>query len=114
LEGLLAQNEKAPGRYRMRLSADQLPVQRGIAIGAEDLRRGQMIERLLCDGRATIDPDIAIAAQHRIAPFVERGLARFDGGELAILPAGLPYARSIAATLDAYRATSAGAFSRAV
>jgi oxygen-independent coproporphyrinogen-3 oxidase len=50
----------------------------------------------------------------RLKPFIERGLASVDRQWLAILPEGLPYARSIAALFDAYRAPSMRQFSSAV
>src|SRR5690606_17741196 len=46
--GLLAQNEKNQGRYRMLLSQDVLPASLGLRRTAEDRRRGGIIEGLLC------------------------------------------------------------------
>ncbi|MBU3076450.1 radical SAM protein [Sphingomonas quercus] len=111
---LLAQNEKQAGAYRMLVSAGRLPVRRGIARSAEDRRRGAAIERLLCDGRVTLDDALRAEMNAPLAPFVDRGLAAWDGPTLGITADGFPYARAIARNLDAYRAQGVGAFSRAV
>lgn len=111
---LLVQNEKNAGRYRMLLSQDVLPATHGIRRSADDQRRGAVIEALLCFGRAELDPDLAAEAALRLAPFAERGLARMQGSTLSIAPAGLPYARTIAALFDPYRQDSLRRFSSAV
>lgn len=111
---LLVQNEKNAGRYRMLLSQDVLPATHGIRRSADDQRRGAVIEALLCFGTASLDPDLAVEAAVRIAPFVQRGLARLDGSILSIAPEGLPYARTIAALFDPYRQDSLRRFSSAV
>lgn len=112
--GLLAQNEKNSGRYRMMISQDRLPAALGVRRSAADRRRAEVIEALLCSGRAQLDDALAAECGPALDPFVALGLARFDGGELAIEPAGLPYARSIAARFDPYRGQSPTRFSSAV
>lgn len=111
---LLVQNEKNAGRYRMLLSQDILPAVGGVARSAEDRRRGEVISQLLCHGEARIDADLAREVAGRLTPFTERGLAEFDGARLAILPGGLPYARTMAALFDPYRQDSVRRFSSAV
>jgi oxygen-independent coproporphyrinogen-3 oxidase len=111
---LLIQNEKNAGRYRMLLSQDLLPAAHGVRRSRDDQRRGALIEALLCHGTASLDADLAIEAASRLAPFVERGLADFDGDTLTIAPVGLPYARTIAALFDPYRQDSVRRFSSAV
>ena len=111
---LLIQNEKNAGRYRMLLSQDLLPAAHGVRRSRDDQRRGALIEALLCHGTASLDADLAIEAASRLAPFVERGLADFDGDTLTIGSVGLPYARTIAALFDPYRQDSVRRFSSAV
>lgn len=111
---LLVQNEKNAGRYRMLLSQDRLPAALGVRRSAEDRRRGAVIEALLCQGRASLDPDLAAEAAARLTPFIQRGLARLAEGELTVEPGGLPYARTIAALFDPYRQDSLRRFSSAV
>ncbi|WP_305098637.1 radical SAM protein [Croceibacterium aestuarii] len=111
---LLAQNEKNSGRYRMKLSQDQLTTALGKRRSVEDRRRGAIIEELLCRGRARVDPATAASVHERLRPYLEPGLCRFDNGSLVIAGHALPYARSIAAAFDPYRQDSARRFSSAV
>ena len=112
--GLLAQNEKNSGRYRMRANQGQLAVDRGIRRSAEDRYRGAIIEDLLCRGRSRIGSRVMAEVAPRLRPFIERGLATLYRGWLTIDPDGLPYARTIAALFDTYRMQSARQFSSAV
>lgn len=111
---LLIQNEKNAGRYRMLLSQDHLPATGGVRRSNDDQRRGAVIEALLCQGQASIDADLKAEAAGALAPFIERGLARWSDTALQILPGGLPYTRTIAALFDPYRQDSARRFSSAV
>ena len=61
-----------------------------------------------------IDADLASEVAARLAPFIERGLARMDNGTLHLEPGALPYARTIAALFDPYRQDSVRRFSSAV
>lgn len=111
---LLVQNEKNAGRYRMALSQGRLTACRGIARSADDRRRGAIIEALLCRGRARIDPESHHDIKARLAPFARHGLVSISEEWVEIAPAGLPYARGIAARFDSYRETSPQKFSSAV
>jgi oxygen-independent coproporphyrinogen III oxidase len=111
---LLVQNEKNAGRYRMLLSQDQLPAAHGVRRSADDQRRAAVIEALLCQGTASLDPDLIGEAATRLEPFTERRLAHLEGDVLTIEPGGLPYARTIAALFDPYRQDSLRRFSSAV
>ena len=112
--GLLAQNEKNSGRYRMMASQGQLAAQRGIVRSADDRNRGAIIEQLLCHGRAMLGPCQITSHRQALQPFLDRGLASLDGQWLSILSEGLPYARTIAALFDRYREGTTGRFSTAV
>lgn len=111
---LLAQNEKNSGRYRMIASQGLLAANRGIARTSQDRERGHIIEQLLCQGHAKLHPSVAAGAAASLEPFRDRGLASLDGDILTILSDGLPYARTIAALFDPYRAQSNHRFSSAV
>lgn len=112
---LLVQNEKNSGRYRMLLSQSQLPAALGKERSIEDRRRGAIIGELLCQGRARVAADILDDTRERLAPFLEPGLARLEGGNMLVIPRNaLPYARSIAAAFDPYRTHSPRRFSSAV
>jgi oxygen-independent coproporphyrinogen III oxidase len=111
---LLAQNVKEAGRYRMMTSGGLLPVTRGVVRSADDRYRGAVIEQLLCNGSARVGARLLGEVQGGLQPFVERGLASIDEDHVAILPLGLPYARTIAALFDPWRQQSARRFSSAV
>lgn len=112
--GLLVQNEKNSGRYRMLLSQNVLPTALGVRRTEEDRQRARVIESLLCQGHAAIPSDLAREARSGLEPYLRLGLCAFDGGNLAIAPDGLPYARSIAAQFDPYRQHSPRRFSSAI
>lgn len=111
---LLAQNEKNSGRYRMAASQGHLAARRGITRSAEDATRGRIIERLLCQGEAKLTPWLETEVSEALRPFVVRDLVTLERGHLAIAPAGLPYARTVAAMFDPYRRQSLRRFSSAV
>ncbi|MFN7157250.1 MAG: oxygen-independent coproporphyrinogen III oxidase [Erythrobacter cryptus] len=111
---LIAQNEKHTGRYRQLSAEGRLSASQGIVRSAEDRLRGEVIEALLCHGEAALAPCLMTEAQPRLAPFIAAGLARLSGTRLAILPAGVPYARVIAALFDAYRQDAPKGFSAAI
>lgn len=110
---LIAQNEKNSGRYRLRVSGGQLPVERGIRRSAEDRRRGRFIERILCDGAADLlglDGEL----RTRLQPFIDGGLARLEGTLVRLEDDSKPYARVIASLFDGYRQPAARRFSSAI
>jgi oxygen-independent coproporphyrinogen III oxidase len=111
---LLIQNEKNAGRYRMMLSQDRLPANRGIRRSADDRLRGAVIEALLCRGRSEVGTLLDGPTQGRLAPFLDRGLVEIDGSALVVTELGTPYVRAIAALFDPYRHQAAGRFSTAV
>lgn len=111
---LLAQNEKNTGRYQMMISQARLTANRGVLRSADDQKRGAVIEALLCQGRARIEPQMLFEAARELRPYFDAGLCGLEGEELAIHPGGLPYARSIAARFDPYRQDSLRRFSSAV
>lgn len=111
----LLQNEKNTGRYHLALGAGRLPIARGVRRTAEDRRRGKAIEAILTRGSADLAaiPDLT-SLRERLSPFAARGLIRWQATRLVLASEALPYARGIAATLDAYRAQGAAQFSTAI
>lgn len=112
--GLIVQNEKSAGRYRMRTLAGQFAVERGIERRASDQARGRIIADLLCHGRAEVERARFGAAAQALAPFVAAGLIDWTGNRLALRDGALPYARAIAAAFDPYREVDPRRFSSAV
>ena len=112
--GLLVQNEKNVGAYRSAIAADRLPAIRGISRSADDQLRGRVIEDLLCRARAALPAHLRHAAADGLHEFIIAGLAELEDDHLVVTPAGLPYARTIAAWFDPYRTAHARTFSSAV
>lgn len=111
---LLVQNQKNSGRYRMLASQHQLATDLGIPRDSDDRQHARLVEDLLCLRAATLPDDPPSHAIDALAAFIERDLVKLDGARLAVLPAGVPYARTIAALFDSYRPGSARKFSAAV
>ena len=113
--GLIVQNEKNPGRYRMRVLGKQPATALGVRRSADDRERGLVIEDLLCGREADLsglpgdDP-----SESRLQPFLDAGLCSLSNDRLRIHPHALPYARAVAACFDSYRPASQGRFSSAV
>jgi oxygen-independent coproporphyrinogen-3 oxidase len=113
MPGLMVQNEKNPGRYRMLVGADVLAGRKGLVLTAEDQRRAALIEALLCRGAAKVDSDLMGGARAALEPFAARGLVSFENGWVRLERGSEPYARAIAATFDGYR-TVERSFSSAI
>jgi len=111
---LIVQNEKNAGRYRMLLSQERLPGALGAARSPADRATGEIMERLLCAGEASIGVERLVALMPALAPFAERGLIETRDDLLMIRPEGLPYSRTIAALFDPYRQEFPHRFSSAV
>lgn len=109
--------------WRAAVREGRLPVARGVAVTPDDRFRGEIIERLMCDLQVDLD---AVCARHgrrredvaactaRLAPFVQDGLVRIDGGLIEAVGAGRLVIRSIAAVFDAYFTPDSGRHSRAI
>lgn len=111
---LVIQNEKNAGRYKVRVSSGLLPADHGIRRTDEDRKRGQVIEHLLCNGKARVDGMLDQDLLERLRPFLDRGLATIEAGRLRLPDYGRPYARVIAALFDSYRQPAARRFSSAI
>lgn len=100
-----------------------LAVARGIAVSADDRLRRQIIENLMCDGKADIaalciDAGIEAGAlldnQESLKEMQTDGLLNWDGRILEINSPGRPYVRVVAACFDAYLQTGKARHSGAV
>ena len=112
--GLIVQNEKNAGRYKIRVSSGLSPATHGIIRDADDQRRGAVIEQLLCNGEAELRDVFEPELMERLRPFLSRGLATLERGRLRLPGYARPYARVIAALFDHYRQPAARRFSSAI
>jgi oxygen-independent coproporphyrinogen III oxidase len=112
---LLVQNEKNAGRYRMLSSQACLAGALGVERSADDRLRACIVEDILC-GRPAELGGLAEGAllQEALTPFVALALVGLDSGWLVPTQATRPYARSISALFDPYRAQAPSRFSSAV
>lgn len=111
---LFVQNLKNAGEYRTALSANSLPVERGVALTTSDQRMRAIINGLLCQGTATLTAEETAAMTDRLSPFTQRGLIAWDGDNMTLTHDARPYARTIAAQFDPYRDHAAPRFSSAI
>lgn len=112
--GLIVQNEKNAGRYKMRVSSGLLAATHGVIRGSDDRKCGRIIEQLLCDGQAELGDLCGQGMQDKLHPFLERGLATIERGRLRLPDFARPYARVIASQFDEYRQPAAHRFSSAI
>jgi len=111
---LLVQNEKNAGRYKVRVSSSLLPTERGVVRTDEDRRRGHVIERLLCNGKAEVNGVVEQDLLERLRPYLDRGLATLEHGRLRLPDYGRPYGRVIASLFDTFRQPASRKFSSAI
>lgn len=121
--GLLVQNEKHVGSWRMRVLNGRLAGTRGCRRDADDRFRAELIERLLCQGRVDI---AAVAVRRGVSPWPVRPaldrlseltaleLVRRDGWTIELTESGRSYARLAAAVFDAFRPAAATRSSQVV
>lgn len=109
--------------YREAVSAGRLPVARGLALGADDRLRGEIIERLMCDlevdtaavcRRHGAEPAGLEPALAALRPLAADGLVEVEGARVEVTEAGRPFVRLAAAAFDAYLGTGTARHSRAV
>ena len=111
----LLQNAKNTGGWHAAIGAGRFATARGIARTPLDRLRGAAIEAILCRRSADLrDLPERAAVRARLHHFERAGLVDWQGTRLRLTPDALPYARSIAATLDAWRAVDDTRFSHAV
>ncbi len=112
------QNAADVGGYARAVTDGQLATVKGLAFSHEDLLRGRIIERLMCDFAVDLDAvadtgDFAdeLAA---LAPLQDEGFVEIAGPRITMTDAGKPYVRLAAAAFDSYLKTSQARHSRAV
>lgn len=95
------QNAADTPSYIRAIDAGGLATVRGVAFTRDDLRRGALIERLMCDFAVDLDEEILVEATPRLAPLAADGLIRIEGRHVEVTPSGRPFVRLAAAALDA-------------
>lgn len=111
----LLQNDKHSGRYHLAVGGGRFATAAGSSRTADDRARGAIIAAVLGQGRADTgrfasDPHV----RARLQAFETCGLIAWHGTQLTLAADAMPYARSVAAAFDVYRAVSSVQLSRAV
>ena len=117
------QNASAEVSWRKLVANGELPVARGVALTDDDLLRGEIIERLMCD----LEVDLATACRHyrrplsdlaeeraRLAAFVHDGLIQTDGARIVVTELGRLAIRSVCAVFDRYFEPNGGRHAKAL
>lgn len=106
-----AQNLAETGAWARAVAAGRLPVARGHAFAGEDLRRGRIIEALMCTGQADLAalqrclPGPALRFEAEIAALggpLRDGIVTYQDGVLRMAPGAQALVRVVAAAFDAY------------
>jgi len=110
--GGFVQNTKKLSHYEACLADGKLPVEQGLILDADDLRRQWIIETLLCSGHLLTSDfesrfggrfdDIYAGEIARLAPLVDDGLVTIAPGRIDVTPAGRFFLRNIGMVFDAY------------
>jgi oxygen-independent coproporphyrinogen III oxidase len=109
--------------WRRSIEADRFPVTRGLVFSVEDLARGDVIERLMCDfavdyGAVAQEHGFALDAFDDARPALRLleadGVVTVEGRRVAVTERGQPFVRLAAAAFDAYLEASAARHSAAV
>ncbi len=117
------QNIAASGEYQRMTEEEGLAAVRGIALSEDDKLRSYVIERVMCEFRLSF-ADIAnrfgdcaqavVAEARQFAASNSDRLVEIEGDEFVLTERGKPFARTVAATFDAYLSNGKGRHSIAV
>jgi oxygen-independent coproporphyrinogen-3 oxidase len=118
LLGGYVQNIATVRAWRSAVESNLLPVARGHAESADDLRRGGVIQSIMCQFEVDLRPsggwDMFPDAHAELRLLAETGLLEIKGDVLRIPPAARPFARLVAMAFDAYGQPSQPAHARAI
>ena len=118
-----AQNAVDIAGYVRAVSQGALATVKGIAVSADDVLRGAIIERLMCDLAVDLEalppgaPRGASTFAHEWADLdalAAAGLITIEGSRITVTEAGRPFVRLVAAAFDAYLPQSRSRHSIAV
>lgn len=117
LPGGYAQNLPDERAWLAAVTADRLPVARGLALTEEDRLRRGIIEAVMCELKLdlrAVPEAVRESAAARLAPLLRDGLAAIEDGTLRVTEAGRRFVRHVAACFDARLGAAAARHSSAV
>ncbi len=118
-----AQNEVALGRHAARVMVGALATAKGYRMTPGDRLRADLIERLMCDfevdlaqicDRHAAGLDTLMQSAPRLRELAADGIVHVDGSVIRVADTSRILVRTVASVFDAYLASSARTFSRAV
>jgi oxygen-independent coproporphyrinogen-3 oxidase len=97
------QNSPDAGGYARAIESGRFATAKGIAFTADDVRRGRIIERLMCEFTADLDEfENDAGVNEALAPLAAERLVTIEGSHIAVTETGRPLVRLVAAAFDAY------------
>ena len=118
VQGAYAQNLRPLRAYFAAINRGEFATERGIRLSAEDSRRREVIQSLMCNFWVKLDAHAASSFGREIEAlrdFEDEGLVEMTGSEITVTPLGRPFVRNVAMIFDAYlRAADSVPFSRAI
>jgi oxygen-independent coproporphyrinogen III oxidase len=124
-----AQNTKKLSTYYAALDGGRFPIERGLALGTDDLVRRFVITQLMCNftvGKADVEARFGVSFDRHFAPELDElasadgldglGFVRLASDRLDVLPPGRRFVRNVCMVFDRYlrRHGTAPVFSRTV
>lgn len=118
VRGCFSQNSKQLGDYQSELDSGRLPVQRGMVLSEDDLRRRGVINQLMCNFWVDLGPEgpsYFAPELERLRPLEADGLVSRKGSEISVTELGRFFVRNVAMVFDAHLASAKGvSYSRTV
>lgn len=118
------QNLKTLPEWRAALDAGRLPVERGVRLADEDVRRRTIIMRLMCERQldfASVSAELGLDFETRYAAELASlsdleadGVVRRSQGRIEVTPVGAPLLRVVAMRFDPSISTAGGRHSRTI
>ncbi len=103
--GSFFQNVPQRKKYYDLLGEDRLPIQRGMTLSEQDLKRRKIINSLMCNFWADLGPQGGkeyAGELARLREFEEDGLLFLNQNQIALTPLGQFFVRNIAMVFDTY------------
>jgi oxygen-independent coproporphyrinogen-3 oxidase len=107
--GVYAQDLKDRDAWTARVTAGELPIERGFVLSADDTRRRSVIMELFCNFGVILAPGEFLDERARLTPMLADGFVVLDGDTVTVTPLGRHFIRNVCAVFDRYLEADAGA-----
>ena len=107
--GVYAQDLKDREAWTARVTAGELPIERGFVLSADDTRRRSVIMELFCNFQVVLAPGEFPDERARLAPMLADGFVVLDADTVTVTPLGRLFIRNVCAVFDRYLEADAGA-----